>query len=331
MNSLTTVVDTNDDPAAVSVRSRASSIVTTTTKFSVETLSQDDQSSIFAPRERQRPEPTARPRSLASITSIARPAPPYGAIYDSTLLVPSHQNVESQLPQMRSIAAESGSIDEAIAPFPGPSLHISGTATPSPSTPPDLDDDPRAQITYYNHVVRTLDQNYTAELERLRAQHEQELATIRNDIDAAYRTQWKAKNREIEKIREEAAVEIDQAQQETLEIERELSELREQRDEVMRVLVEKARHEVEDLWEKRWRDRTRVEREERERMEKEHGKKIADAVAVVKEKWKTRLEWRDERWKEAMEEMVRHVNPELCERVLADIQAQDELMEIGFM
>lgn len=331
MNSLTAVLDTNDDPAAVSIRSRASSIVTTTTKFSVETLSQDDRSSIFALRERQRPEPTTRPRSIASITSIARPAPPYSAILDSTLLLPNHQNLEPHLPQRHSIATEAVSINEAIAPSPAPSLPASGTVTPSPGTPPDLDEDPRTQITYYNHVVRTLDQNYTAELERLRAQHEQELATIRNDIDAAYRTQWKAKNREIEKIREEAAVEIDQARKETSEMEQELLEQKERKDEDVRILVQKARHEVEDLWERRWRDRTRVESEERERMEREHRKKIADAIAVIKEKWKTRLEWRDERWKEAMEDMVKHVDPELCERVLADIQAQDELMEIGFM
>ncbi|KAL8932547.1 MAG: hypothetical protein Q9211_006252, partial [Gyalolechia sp. 1 TL-2023] len=205
MNSPTAVLDTSDDPAAASLRSRASSIVTTTTKFSLETLPQDDRSSLFAFRERPRPDTATRPRSLASITSITHPAPPYSAILDSALLLPTHHNVESELPQRRPAAGEAASINEAIAPSPTPSHPPSRSTTPSPDIPPDPDDHPRAQIAYYNHVVRTLDQNYTTELGELRAQHSQELATIRNDIDAAYRTQWKAKNRENEKIREEAA------------------------------------------------------------------------------------------------------------------------------
>ncbi|KAL9002645.1 MAG: hypothetical protein Q9188_004445 [Gyalolechia gomerana] len=333
MNSPTTVLDTNDDPAALSLRSRASSIVTTTTKFSLETLPQDDRSSILAFRERRRPDAATRPRSLASITSIARPAPPYSATLDSALLLPSHQNVESQLPQSQPIAGEAASINEAIAPSPTPSQPPSGSGTPSPDTPPDPDD-PRAQITYYNHVVRTLDQNFTIELDRLHAQHARELATLRNDIDAAYRTQWKAKNREIEKVREEAAVEVHNAHKEceasVSKMERELAEEREQKHEEVMHLVERARHEVEDLWERRWSDWTRVENEERERMEIEHRKEVADTVAEVKEKWKGRLEGRDERWKEVMEEVVRDVDPKLCDRVLAVIQAQDALTEIGF-
>ncbi|KAL8940091.1 MAG: hypothetical protein Q9216_003000 [Gyalolechia sp. 2 TL-2023] len=331
MNSPTSVLDTNDDPAGASLRSRASSIVTTTTKFSLETLPRDDRSSIFAFRERPWPDAATRPRSLASITSVARPAPPYSATLDSALLPPSHQNGVFQLPQGNAAAGEAGSTNEASVPSPTPPGPPSGSATPSPDTPPEPDDDPRAQITYYNHVVRTLDQNYTAELDRLRAQHAQEIATIRNDIDAAYRTQWKAKNREIEKIREQTALEIDQARQETSEMKQELIEQRERKDEDVRLLVEKARHEVEDLWEKRWSDRASVENEERGRMEREHRKEAADAIAEVKGKWKRRLEGRDERWREVMEEMVRGVEPELCDKVLADIQAQDELMEMGFM
>ena len=68
-----------------------------------------------------------------------------------------------------------------------------------------LDADGNVQAAYYSNVVRTLDQNYTLELERLRKEHEQALATTRHNIDQAYREQWKAKNREIERIREQTA------------------------------------------------------------------------------------------------------------------------------
>ncbi|KAL8720135.1 MAG: hypothetical protein Q9225_002950 [Loekoesia sp. 1 TL-2023] len=262
MTSFAIVPDAIDDTAAASLRSRASSIITTTTKFSLETLSQDDGSSILAFRERQRPGPASRPRSLLSMTSIARPAPPYTAALDSTLLLPSHQNGDFEsIPNSPPVepaeppAPEIASIHEVMAPSPVPSSSPSGAVTPSPDTPLDPED-PRAQITYYNNVVRTLDQNYTAELDRLRAQHIQELAAIRNEIDSAYRAQWKSKNREIERIREEAAVEIDQVRKECeaniSKMERELLEQKEQKDKEMGMAVEKARHEVEDLWEKRW-------------------------------------------------------------------------------
>ncbi|KAL9598243.1 MAG: hypothetical protein Q9219_004602 [cf. Caloplaca sp. 3 TL-2023] len=296
-----------DDPTAGSLRSRASSIVTTTTKFSLETL-QDDSSSILAFRERQHAHPANRPRSLLSMTSIARPAPPYGATLDSTLLLPSHQHGDFERPFLHPVEPTQTPMLDA-APSPKPSPPPSGSTTPSPDSPLDPED-PRAQITYYNNVVRTLDQNYTAELARLRAQHASELASIRNEIDAAYRAQWKAKNREIEKAKEEAAVEVDNARKEYGVLERALEQQREEQEKATKVLVEKARHEVEDVWEKRWRDRARLEDEERMRMEG---------------RWRTRAEGRDERWRELMERVVREVDPGLCDRILSEIREQDDL------
>ncbi|KAL8838527.1 MAG: hypothetical protein Q9170_002107 [Blastenia crenularia] len=333
-------LDPYDDPATFSLRSRASSIVTTTTKFSLETLSQDDGSSFVAFRERQRPDPAERPRSLLSMTSIARPAPPYSAILDSTLLLPTHQHgdfvptsdppAETPTPPIPVPQLA----NEATAPSFAPSSPPSASALTPPNTSPDIDEDPRAQISYYSHVVRTLDQNYTTELDRLRSQHAQELAAIRNEIDAAYRAQWKAKNREIERIREQAAEEIElvheQRRAEVIRLEGELSMQRERMDKELKVKIEKARHKVEDIWEKRWSDRGKVEGEEKERTERERRKELADRDAEIKNKWKRRLDERDERWREAMEEVVRVVNPELCDMVLDGIKARDDLMEMGF-
>ncbi|KAI4143901.1 MAG: hypothetical protein L6R39_004394 [Caloplaca ligustica] len=279
---MTTVLHHHDDLTAGSLRSRASSIITTTTKFSLETISQDDRSSIVAVHARQRPDLSNRPQSLLSMTSFARPAPPYDATLDSTLLLPTHRDGDFQPPhspppehkEAPAASADAPSLNEALPP----TSSASDSATASPAhedSPLDLDN-PSAQVTYYNHVVRTLDQNYTAELERLRAQHTQELAATRHDIDQAYRVQWKAKNQEIERIREEAAEEIEKVRKELGERVKGLEEevervkgsleegLREKEEEKERE-VQKARHQVEDLWERRWIERGRVEGEGDER------------------------------------------------------------------
>ncbi|KAL8778222.1 MAG: hypothetical protein Q9194_002126 [Teloschistes cf. exilis] len=271
------VADVVDDSAAESLRSRASSIVTTTTKFSLDTLSQDDQSSIGARWERQRHGNGSRPRSMVSMTSIAHPAPPYDESVDPTLLLPNHQNGDfhSRRPSLRAAGnhiIESPSINEAFPPSPT----RSGTTTPSPESPMDPDENPYAQAAYYSNVVRTLDQNYTAAIEHLRQEHAQQLARTRHDIDQAYRAQWKAKNKEIERIREEAALAKDLEVERIIEendarirdMEEKISQLEQElaeQSDGQNIAIEKARHEIEDIWEKRWSDRARVEKEERER------------------------------------------------------------------
>ncbi|KAL8693275.1 MAG: hypothetical protein Q9218_001876 [Villophora microphyllina] len=273
------IVEPIDDSTAASLRSRASSIITTTTKFSLETLSQDDRSSIGAQWDRHHPSHANRPRSTMSMTSIAHPAPPYDEAVDPTFLLPSHENGHFETEQSlqtenRVPRTDTPSISEALPPSPP----RSGTTTLSPESPLDLEENPHAQAAYYSNVVRTLDQNYTAAIERLRQEHVQQLALTRHDIDQAYRAQWKAKNQQIERIREEAAaakdLEVEKIRSEnelrvqTLEervsqLERELGEQTERQD----AAVEKARHEIEDIWEKRWSDRNKVENEEKARIE----------------------------------------------------------------
>ncbi|KAL8765890.1 MAG: hypothetical protein Q9209_007191, partial [Squamulea sp. 1 TL-2023] len=295
--------DPFDDPTTASLRSRASSIVTTTTKFSLETLSQDDRSSIGAMRIRNhRLGPNAgRPNS---ITSISNPAPPYTeAAVGPTLQLPTHQNGDfqsllSRLAEVADRPSEAASINEPLAPS---TIASTGNTTPAPDSPLDPGVNLQAQIAHYSNVVRTLDSNYTAELERLRQKHAQELAVTRHDIDAAYRAQRKVELREMERFKEEAAaardLEIKQIRAErdatvlglegkirgleekVQEMERALAAGVEEGVEERRVAVEKARHEVEDLWERRWRDRARVEGEERERAEAEREEKLKVAVA----------------------------------------------------
>ncbi|KAL8863211.1 MAG: hypothetical protein Q9178_000586 [Gyalolechia marmorata] len=308
MANSSTILDPIDDLTAASLRSRASSIVTTTTKFSLETLAQDDRSSIGALWERQHPHSHAgRPNS---ITSVAHPAPPYAESADATLQYPTHHNGESQglpsrLAEVAERPAEATSLREPLAPSTIPS---SGNTTPAaPDSPLDPELNPQAQAAYYSNVVRTLDSNYTAEIERLRQKHAQELAMTRHDIDAAYRAHWKDQNREIEKIREEAAksrdVEIDMIraesgariqglEEEVRELERALVVRAEEGHQEREMAVQRARHEVEDLWERRWRDRATVEEEERKRAEVEREKAETERERELEEKMRRR----DEDW-----------------------------------
>ncbi|KAL8710679.1 MAG: hypothetical protein Q9220_004697 [cf. Caloplaca sp. 1 TL-2023] len=275
--------DSTDDLSTPSLRSRASSIVTTTTKFSLETLSQDDRSSLGPLWEMQRQGNADRPRSLLSMTSIARPAPPYHEAGDSMLLLPSHREGFFQTqPNMSSEAfqhpAEAISINEALPPSPT----RSEAATPSPDSPVDIEANMQSRAAYYSSVVRTLDQNYTAAVEALRQQHAQQLALTRHDIDQAYRAQWKAKNREIERIREETATakeievlqlrtdfesKFERLQSQVIKLQGALLTQAEEAAEKERKAVEKARHEVEDVWERRWQDRTKIENDEKQKAE----------------------------------------------------------------
>ncbi|KAL8954260.1 MAG: hypothetical protein Q9183_007233 [Haloplaca sp. 2 TL-2023] len=180
------------------------------------------------------------------------------------------------LAEAASQPSETVSLNEALPPSPGPSEAV----TPLPESPVDPDENPHAQAAYYSNVVRTLDQNYTAAIERLRKEHVQEIATTRHDIDQAYRAQWKVKNHQIERIREEAAKARDEEiaslralyEERYKDMEEKVSrlekELQAEKDK-QQVAVEKARHEVEDVWEKRWSDRNEVEKSEKQRMNME--------------------------------------------------------------
>lgn len=264
------------DAEVVSFRSRASSIISTGTKFSISTIPQgnfhiDHVLGGDTPRST-----STRPNSLYSMRSVAPSLPPY----------------------------------EDQAPRPGP-IQIPaprGNDSDQPPTPSTADPENALSI-HYGRVVRTIDENHARQLARIYEAHdqqlkthEQELAATREAVDQAYRKEWKAKNREMERIREEAAATVAQMQQ---TLDRELETGREecaaqvaaleeqarslsvthaeslariQQDatdqavtlhEEYQAAIDKARNAIEDLWEGRWNDRTRLAAEEARRRDLE--------------------------------------------------------------
>ena len=257
---------------AVSFRSRASSVISTGTKLSVSTMPQghfniDDVLEGYGARTT-----TTRPASMYSARSIAPSLPPY----------------EDQVPR------------PAPMQIPAPS----GNDSEQPPTPSTADPENALSI-HYGRVVRTIDENHARQLARIYEAHdlqikahEQELAATREAVDQAYRKEWKAKNREIERVREEAAGSVAEMQKtldrglkrgreecaarvaaleeqlRSLAVTHEESIARIQQDATDQVVTlheeyqattEKARNAIEDLWEGRWNDRTRLAVEEAQR------------------------------------------------------------------
>lgn len=260
----------------VSFRSRASSVISTGTKFSISTMPQghfhiDDVLEGNAARTT-----STRPGSLYSMRSIAPSLPPYD--------------------------------DQPPRPAPIQTSAPSGSDSEQPPTPSSADPENSLSI-HYGRVVRTIDENHARQLARIYESHdqqlkahEQELAATREAIDQAYRKEWKAKNREMERIREEAAASVAEMQKsldrelergkgecatkvaaleeqiQSLSIAHGESLARVQQDATAQVAtlheeyqaaIEKARNAIEDLWEGRWNDRTRLAAEEAQRRDME--------------------------------------------------------------
>lgn len=261
---------------AVSYRSRSSSVISTGTKFSISTMPQghfhiDDVLEGNTAR-------TTSPRagSMYSVRSNAPSLPPY----------------EDQAPRPAPI--------QASAP--------SGNDSDQPPTP-SIADPENALSMHYGRVVRILDENHARQLARIYEAHdrqlkahEQELAATREAVDQAYRKEWKVRNRQVERSREEAAASIAEMQR-TLEralesgreecavrvaaLEEQVQSLsvthgeslaRIQQDATDQVVtlheeyqatIDKARNTIEDLWEARWNDRTRLAAEEAQRRDSE--------------------------------------------------------------
>lgn len=257
---------------AVSTRSRASSIISTGTKFSISTMPQghfhlDDVLEGIPVRTT-----STRPGSMYSIRSITPSLPPY----------------EDQAPRPAPI--------QTSAPI--------GNDSEQPPTPSIADPENAISI-HYGRVVRIIDENHARQLARIYEAHDQQLkaheqalAATREAVDQVYRKEWKAKNREMERIREEAAASIAQMQKRlerdlesgrqecaakvaaleekvqslSLLYDESLARLQQDAAEQVATLHEeyqatigKERNVIEDLWEGRWNDRTRLAAEEGQR------------------------------------------------------------------
>ncbi|KAL9634681.1 MAG: hypothetical protein Q9164_003951 [Protoblastenia rupestris] len=160
----------------------------------------------------------------------------------------------------------------------------------SPRTPEDPENTLSA---HYSGIVRTIDSRYTLELERMRQEivqlkqaHAEESALMRNDMDAAYRGVLKKRDREVEKVKEEAASRVERLERDLEEVRseaaKEAERVREEAKNIARRTeedhrkeVERERHVVEDEWERRWLGRMQLSSEEAARRE-EKGKRDRD-------------------------------------------------------
>lgn len=143
---------------------------------------------------------------------------------------------------------------------------------------------------HYSSIVRTIDERYTSELDRLRQErsaqqnrHVEELALMRNNIDAAYRQVLKARDQQVEKAKREAATRTFELEKEVLAVKadnaRKIEEAQDQMAKAKEAMleehaknVERERNAVEDVWERRWRDRMSLLDEEASRRVRERDK-----------------------------------------------------------
>lgn len=190
---------------------------------------------------------------------------------------------------------------------------------PSISPPPPSDSENELSM-HYSRVVRTIDGNQAQEIQRLTEEHQRELkacrdeiqhqhhqlaethhgkelAAMRHEIDQAYRKEWKAKNREVEKIREEANTVVATLELEikrliamheksVLRMQDETSEQISRLEKEHEVAIVKARNAIEDLWETRWNDRSLIVKEEAHMASLDKEREIQTAaVARRDEEW----------------------------------------------
>ena len=279
MTSSEAVHDLNIDQDGTSTRSRASSVFSTGTRISIATLQQEELQS-FGPSTIISARNIARPPSLRTLASHEVPAPPYEA-YQTSQAPP--------LSYTQHHLATSG----YSTPLAAANLENLST---SPASEPE-----NTFLTHYGRVVRIIDENHARELARITAEHERDkarlvneheraVAAVRHEIDQAYRKEWKVKNREVEKSREEATARVANLEAEckdlTIAHAAIIAQLRQDTSDQVSALVEahvlatdKARNAIEDLWEGRWNDRVRLAAEEARRLELENQRRSEQALA----------------------------------------------------
>ena len=139
----------------------------------------------------------------------------------------------------------------------------------------------------YSRIVRTIDEQYTSELDRLRQElsaqqdrHVEEVALMRNNVDSAYRQVLRKRDQEVEQAKREAATRVYELEKEVLaskaENARQIAETHDQIAKEKEAMleehaknVERERNSVEDVWERRWRDRMSLLDEEASRRVRE--------------------------------------------------------------
>ena len=254
-----------------SLRSRASSVVSTGTRFSIATLPVEEPAQIEGLLGRLNHASAFRPRSVMSTSSYDQPAPPYESRpITETPIVPAAQHDFEPLAQNPANLEDSAQ-SPTISPENSLSMH-------------------------YSRVVRTIDQNHSNQMRRLKEAHQEELGATRNAIDQTYRKELKAQAREVEKIREEMASLAATHEANVARLQREAIEQATDQAESHRIAMEKACNAIEDLWEARWSERMRLATDEMLQANKDFQSKHAKILdREVQEKSKA-IKERDEAW-----------------------------------
>ena len=297
-------IDTTDFQAhnGSNVQSETSSIVPTSARLSIattthpafnmaantETIGTMLDSILTNPGWSVAAETRRRRNSLLSMRSLVPTLPPYEDHLGHHALQNGHpgpSNLGPGLSNGTTTHNEKSSTAAMGASEPAdPNAEASDSHHPVDQPDPDPENNLSA---HYSRIVRTLDSRYTSELERLRQEderlrvsHAEDVALMRNNLDAAYRDVLKKRDREVERAREEVA-------SRAAELEQEVGRWKEDGEERFRKLeddalqervmmkeahareMERARNAVEDVWERRWRDRMGLVDEEGRRRVKE--------------------------------------------------------------
>lgn len=208
------------DVEADSLRSRASSVISTGTRFSISTLPVEEPSQVEGLLGRLNHASAFRPRSVMSTNSYDQPAPPYESRSTAELpFLPAAQHESGPLRQ-GAVALDDSAQSPTISPENSLSMH-------------------------YSRVVRTIDQNHSNQVRRLKEAHHEELGATRNAIDQTYRKELKAKAREMEKTREEMASLIATHEADVARLQREAIEQATDQAESHRLAMERACNAIE--------------------------------------------------------------------------------------
>lgn len=276
-----------------SLRSRASSVISTGTKFSISTMPQGLYHIDGMVEGSNSRDNTTRPGSIYNIngliegTSARNAATRPGSIYSMRSIAPSLPPYEGHQPME---ASQQTALNDNYD-------------LEQPLTPLDTEI-ANALSRQYGRVVRTIDENHTRQLERIYRGHEQQLAETRDAIDKAYRAEFKKKDREVERIREEAAAAVATLEDKVNSLKVTHAETiarmqQESLDEAVQIrdvcIREKAKacNAIEDVWEGRWNDRTRLATEEAQRRDLEQ-----------EEEWLSILQEKDPIFVDEMKEAI---------------------------
>lgn len=181
-------------------------------------------------------------------------------IFPSPMTLESSGNLPPALKVISSGAGppKTGSSPTFVIPQ-SPALVEEGHIDTHPPPPMDTENDISI---HYTRLIRTIDRDHRRALH----QRDKELAEMRdrlNELDQVYRKELRARDFTIDDLRQRLAF---------------LEEDVERR-------VERARHEVEDQWEARWKDRDRHLLDRMRRIELECQRSVKQAVTERDEEW----------------------------------------------